>query len=69
MMLKGKSPVCLHCKGTEFRRGPAGGLSINIECKCGARWNYTSFFSNEAQRMEPINSLASLACSRQAGAK
>jgi hypothetical protein len=34
------SRACLDCSGAEFRRGPQGGLSINIECTgCGARFN------------------------------
>jgi hypothetical protein len=33
-------PKCLACGGTNFLRGPEGGLSQNIQCvKCGNRWN------------------------------
>lgn len=35
---------CPDCGADQFRRGPAGGASVNIECAgCGARFNVCSY--------------------------
>jgi hypothetical protein len=32
--------TCPDCAAHQFRRGPAGGMSVNIECcQCGSRFN------------------------------
>jgi ribosomal protein L37AE/L43A len=34
--------TCPDCDHTQFRRGPSGGLAVNIECtNCRARFNVT----------------------------
>ena len=57
MIEEPRYPVCGACGGVVFRFGPAAALSVNIECRCGARWNWTPCFRGPA-RMEPINALA-----------
>ena len=51
---EGRCPIC---SGERFRRGPAGGRSVNIECaSCGARFNVCSIGGELilAQRIENV---------------
>lgn len=44
-------PVCPNCGGIDFKAGPRGGLSTNIQCRACQRWfNYTPVLAD----LQPI---------------
>ncbi len=57
---QGRRLICPACLGTKFRDGPSGGMSINIECECGCRYNWCA----EMNVLEPINTDAEIAVIR-----